>query len=150
MLHNTAWGREEYYPDDALVLSATQLKVFYVKFWSYLKDELHFFDTYGSAVRACSTDKSCLSTAWGKEQWYARVREEIPTETLCICTLAGSVISSVPEGRSSPADASPPVWPFTDASSLRSWINCSEVSRSRGKLFWTWSLNLQVVRTHQR
>lgn len=63
MLHNTAWGREEYYPDDALVLSATQLKVFYVKFWSYLKDELHFFDTYGSAVRACSTDKSCLSTA---------------------------------------------------------------------------------------
>lgn len=99
---------------------------------------------YGNASATDTLD--CLQI---NSSFSHRVRQETPANTHCVCTLAGSVMSSVPEGRSSPGCASSPLWPFTDASSLRSWTNCSVVRRSRGKLFCMCSLNLRTVKTSQ-
>lgn len=58
-------------------------------------------------------------------------------------------MSSIPDGRSSPGGPSSPLCPFTEANSLRSWINCSPVRRSLGKLFCICSLNLKEYnKTH--
>lgn len=62
-----------------------------------------------------------------------------PGVVLCAGTLAGSVMSSVPQGSSSPSS---PLWPLAAASSRRSCTNCSVVRKSRGRLFWICSLNL--------